>query len=216
MLGLKVNVNKVENYEQMIDFESSDIIFFNPGELKSAGTIIEVLKLQKEKLDKYVEDGKMVILIGTTGSIMAKEIVKTDGSKIAGLGYLDMACKERETVYGDDIYFTLNEEDAMEIIGCQIQVMDTELNQDIAIGTLKYGMGNSGFEKKSEGAKYKNVIFTNALGPVLVKNPWYTEKLIKTAMKNKGIEITENIEKEEIDYELKSSECIKKFIAKKQ
>ena len=64
-------------------------------------------------------------------------------------------------------------------------------------------MGNNNDE--TEGCKYKNVIFTNALGPVLVKNPWYAEKLIRQAMKTKGIEL---------DYELeyKSLECIKKFI----
>lgn len=66
MLGLKVNIKKVENYGQMIDFEGSDIIFFNPGELKATDTIVEVLKLQKEKLDKYIEDGKVIVLIGTS------------------------------------------------------------------------------------------------------------------------------------------------------
>lgn len=127
-----------------------------------------------------------------------------------------MVCKERETIYGDDIHYTLNEEPNMEIMGCQIQVMDTILNSDISLGTLKYGRGNSGFENKVEGAKYKNIIFTNALGPVLVKNPWYTEKLIKLAMKNKGIDKLKSINQEEYDYELKSLECIKKFIDKKE
>ena len=133
MLDLKVNVKKIENYEQMIDFENSDIIVFNPGELKAASTIIEVLKLQQEQLDEYIESGKVMILIGTTGSIMAKEIVRSNGENITGLGYIDMICKERETIYGDDIYFTLNDDESMEIVGCQIQVMDTYLNSDIAI-----------------------------------------------------------------------------------
>ena len=34
-------------------------------------------------------------------------------------------------------------------------------------------------------------------------------------MENKGIKIDKKIEQEEYDYELKSLECIKKFIAKK-
>lgn len=216
MLDLKVNIEKIENYAQKIDYDSSDIIFFNPGELKASDTIIEVLKLQKEQLDKYIEAGKMIILIGTSGSIMAKEIIRKDGTKINGLGYLDMICQERELIYGDDIHFVLKEDLNIEIMGCQIQVVDTYLNSEISLGVVEYGRGNAGKDVRSEGAKYKNVIFTNALGPVLVKNPWYTEMLIKTAMKNKGIYIKKVINKEEYDYEYHSLDCIKKFIENKE
>ena len=79
-------------------------------------------------------------------------------------------------------------------------------------GKLIYGMGNNEKETKNEGAKYKNVIFTNALGPVLVKNPWYAETLIKEALAQKGIKIETTIPREDFEIELNSLECIKKFI----
>ena len=92
---------------------------------------------------------------------MAKETKRIDGSSIKGLGILDMNCTERKMVYGDDIHFSLVEDSSQELIGCQIQMIDTELQSDISFGQIIYGMGNN--SGKSEGAKYKNVIFTNTL-----------------------------------------------------
>ncbi|MPN62928.1 hypothetical protein SDC9_210681 [bioreactor metagenome] len=80
---------------------------------------------------------------------------------------------------------------------------------------MLYGRGNNK-EDNSEGAKYKNVLYTNALGPVLVKNPWLTSKLIETALNNKGERAETVLDNASFDLERKSAECIKAFIRKKQ
>lgn len=212
-LGIEINTQKIDDYDTNIDFENTDIILVNPGELKVIKTVIESLGKQKEKLEEYINKNKFIILIGTSGAIMAKTTKRLNGDKLEGLGYLNMECSQREYIHGDDIYFILNDENKTEIVGSQIQVIDTKLNEDIALGEIKYGLGNCG--DKAEGAKYKNVIFTNGLGPIFVKNPWWAEKLIKEAMKNKGIEIENNIDKAEFEIELKSNEVIKEFINSK-
>ena len=213
LLGLKVTIDKIETYDQKIDFENTDIMLFNPGEVKVVDTIVKALKKQNKELTKYIEDDKVIIVIGTTGAVFAKETKRFDGQVIEGLGILDMKCTERELVYGDDIVYKLVDDDKMEINGSQIQIIDTELNADIALGNIQYGHGNN--NDKKEGAKYKNVIFTNALGPVLVKNPWFAEKIIRKAAEIKGIEINKEISESEYDIEYKSLECIKKYIEKK-
>lgn len=160
-MDIKTNIKRIDSYEDKIDFNSADIIFFNPGELKVMPSIIEALEKQKEELEEYINNEKIIVVIGTTGSIMAKETKRIDGSSIKGLGVLDMNCTERKMVYGDDIHFSLVEDSSQELIGCQIQMIDTELQSDISFGQVIYGMGNN--NGKREGAKYKNVIFTNAL-----------------------------------------------------
>ena len=210
LLDLKVNISKIETYNEKIDFENSDIIFFNTGELKVAKNIIETLSKQKEELTKYVEDGKVIVTIGTTGAVFAKHIVRQDGKEFEGLGLLDMECKERQMIYGDDVIYLLKDDENMCINGSQIQMIDTYLNSDIALGQVIYGHGNNG-EKNEEGAKYKNLVFTNALGPVFVKNPWFAEKLIRIAMENKGAKIEKEIDENEYEIEKKSMECIKKY-----
>lgn len=212
LLDLDVNIEKVETYDTKIDFNKTDILFFNVGELKLVKTIVDILEPQKEELKEYIENGKMIIAIGTTAAVFGKSVTRADGQVISGLGFLDMECKEREMVYGNDIIFNLREDSDMQIVGNQIQMIDTQLNNaDIALGDLEYGLGNNGSDDKSEGAKYKNLIFTNALGPVLVKNPWYTEKLIKDAMSAKGIDIEKKINESEYEIERKSMECVKKY-----
>jgi len=212
MIGVDVNISKVEHYGDNIDFENNDIMFFNVGEMKVMPAIVDILKKHKDELDKFIEDNKTIILIGASGCIMAKKVVRNNG-EYEGLGYLDMEIKERDSVYGDDILFKLSEND-MEIVGCQIKMFEAKLLSDIRLGTLEYGNGNNGFEAKCEGAKYKNVIFTNALGPVFVKNPWYTELIIKNAMKNKGVDVSALSEKD-TELERNSMVAIKKFIDEK-
>ena len=214
MLGLTVNIRKIETYNDEIDFENTDILFFNTGELKVVKNIIQTLNKQREELIEYIEKEKVAIAIGTTGAVFAKHITRVDNEEIDGLGLLDMDCKERKLVYGDDILYTLNNEET-EINGSQIQIIDTYLNSDIALGHIKYGHGNNGNEQKQEGARYKNLVFTNALGPVFVKNPWFAEQLIRIAMKNKNIEIEKENHEDAYDIEKKSMECIKDYINKK-
>lgn len=209
LLGLKVTIKKIDHYQDPIDFKHTDILFFNPGELRVVPSIIEALTKQKEALDNYIKSNKFLIVIGSTGAVFSKKLIRND-QIISGLGYLDMECHERETIYGDDLLFSIKN---MEINGSQIQMMDTIVNKDIRLGTITYGHGNCG--KQDEGAKYKNLIFTNCLGPVFVKNPWYAEKIIKEAMKIKGVNIKTKIQKQQYEIEMNSLKCIKEFIHKK-
>lgn len=209
-----MNVNRIDSYNDDIDFENNDMMFFNVGEIKVMPDIIKALQKHKEGLTKFIEDNKTIILIGATGSVMAKKTIRKD-SEFEGLGILDMDLVEREKIYGDDILFTLNENKDMEIVGCQIKMLDTILYSDISLGNLLYGSGNNGFNEKTEGAKYKNVIYTNALGPVFVKNPWYAELIIKQILKNKGREIKEIEANIDFELEINSLNAIKKFIDKK-
>ena len=207
LLDLDVTINKIETYNTKIDFDNTDILFFNVGELKLVETIGNVLNSQLESIKEYVEKGKMIIGIGTTGAVLGKSVTRVDGSCVKGLGFIDMDCKERDMIYGDDVIFELVADSNMKIAANQIQMIDTKVNNpDLALGKVIYGHGNNG-EDEFEGARYKNVIFTNALGPVLVKNPWFAESLIKDAMKAKGV----NIDEKEFEIERNSFECVKKY-----
>ena len=210
LLDIEVNIKKVENYDDEIDFENTDILFFNPGELKSVEYIIDSLEKQKKELKKYIESNKVLIAIGTTGAVFSKRIKKINSSDLVGLDFLDMNCVERENILGDDLIVTLNDSN-MQLNGSQIQVVDTILNSDIGLASVDYGYGNNGYDKKVEGARYKNLIFTNLLGPLFVKNPWYAEEIIKIAMRNKKINIEDEIPESEFEIEYKSMESIKEY-----
>lgn len=210
MLGLQLNIQKIENLTDMFELNDIDIIFLNPGELGTAINAIKALNFRKEELIKYVQEGKYIIAIGTSGAILAKEIHTLDKQVHHGLGLIDMDCRQRETVIGDDIYYAINSE--QEIIGSQIQMLDFKINNDNALGETAYGYGNMG--NGYEGGKNKNAIFTNALGPVFVKNPWWTEEILTDIAEQKGFK-TNMIQLDNYEIEIKSFNSTKKFIENK-
>ena len=211
-LGVDVTITRIDAYDQTIDFDNTDIILMNPGEVRAIKRLVDVLAKQRTALKDYVEAGKVFFAVGTTGVALGKGIKYLDGSKTTCLGLLDMVAKEREMIYGNDIQFTMADDASMEIVGSQIQLVDTKVDSKNALGNVVYGYGNN--NDKTEGARYKNLMFTNALGPVLVKNPWLAEYMLRIAAKNKG----ETIDAPSPDYKLEkdSNESIKAFIASKE
>ena len=207
-MGVKLEIDRIDNIDEIINFDKYDILLFNAGELKSIKAISESLEKQIKELKKYIKDNKVIFVTGTTGALFADTIERLDGTYFNGLNVLNMDIKERNMVLGDDLYYSFNK---MEIMGSQIQMIDILLKDAKELAKVKYGYGNIG--ENAEGAKYKNVIFTNALGPVLVKNPWLCEYLIELALKNKDIKVKQK--KVNYDLELKSLESCKEFIDKK-
>ena len=214
-MGLDVKINRIDTFSQDIDFENSDIIFMNAGEIKTAASIVKNIKKFGDAVYKFAESGKPIIAIGTTGMVLIKSTTRCDGSVVEGLGLLDATAVDRTEIYGDDLQFSLCEDSGFEIMAGQIHLVDFFLNDpSIALGKLIYGKGNND-KDSTEGAKSKNVIFTNALGPVFVKNPWYTEKIINEALKAKGLEPASPIEESFFEIERNSFKTVRRFIDQK-
>ena len=207
-LGLNVNIDRVDNLDEKIDFNKYDILLFNPGELKVIKDVVKVLNKQKKDLEKYINDNKVILTIGTSISIFGNDILRKDNTSFKGLNLIDVDIKERNTVIGDDLYFKFND---MEIMGCQIQMIDIDIKDEIPFGDIIYGYGNIG--KKDEGIIKNNVICTNTLGPILVKNPWLCEYLFDIVIKNKDLKIDKN--KVNYDLEMDSLNSCKEFINQK-
>lgn len=213
LMGITPKVTRVDTFSEKIDFENSDIILFNVGEVKTVAPIVENLKKYGNGIYDFANRNKVIVAVGSTGAILAKQLKRRDGSTVEGLGILDMNCVERNEIYGDDLYYTLD--DKTEILAVQIHIVDFFLeNENDALGKIVYGKGNNDSDS-TEGAKKNNVYFTNALGPVFVKNPWFAQKVIAEAMKQKGVEIEVKNLSDEFETELKSAEYIKKFIKNK-
>ena len=204
-MGLDVKINRIDTFSQEIDFDNSDIIFMNVGEIKTVKSVVENIKKQ----------GKPVIAIGTTGAVLIDKTTRADGSVVEGLGIIHAEAVERKAIYGDDLHICLTEDNSFELMAVQIHLIDFFLKDEKdALCKIIYGKGNND-KDTTEGGKYKNAIFTNALGPVFVKNPWYTEKIINEALKAKGLEVAEPIEESFFEIERNSFKTIGAFIKQK-
>jgi hypothetical protein len=174
-MGLEVTVRRIEDFDDPIPFDDLDLLFFAPGEISCFTFIRPALERQRKALEAYLDDGGWLIAVGTTGLLFGKTTVREDGSSFEGLGLLDMTAKERAFVWGDDLHLRLRDT-KMEIFGSQIQMTDVEAAEPLA--DVLYGRGNNA--GAAEGARRGNLIFTNCLGPVFVKNPWWAEDILRS------------------------------------
>ena len=74
MLGININIERIDDLEQSIDLGKYDILLFNAGELKVMPDIIKRMKMQSTELANYINDKKYIIVTGTTGAILADKI----------------------------------------------------------------------------------------------------------------------------------------------
>ena len=179
-LGIEMEILRIEDFDDPIPFESLDLMLFLPGEIHEFQYLIPAL--QSDSLRNYLDNGGYLLAIGTSGLMFGNAITREDGSIIKGLGYLDMTAKERQYVWGDDLHVRINDSQ-MELAGSQIQMADVDAKNPFA--TTFYGMGNN--NTGAEGARWKNLIYTNCLGPLFVKNPWFAEAILKDILHQKGI-----------------------------
>lgn len=181
-MGVEVEILRIEDFDDPIPFEKLDLMVFLPGEIATFSHLMPAL--QTKEFRAYLESGGYLLALGTTGLMFGESIRREDGSTLKCLGYLKMTAKERKFVWGDDLYFRINGSN-MELAGSQIQMADVET--DMPLGTTIYGMGNN--NSGSEGARWNNLIYTNCLGPLFVKNPWFAEAIFREILEKRGVEL---------------------------
>ena len=179
-MGLDMKIRRIEDFDDPIPFDDLDLLFFAPGEITCLEFIRPAMERQRAGLEGYLARGGWIIAVGTSGLLLGKTTRREDGSVFEGLGLLDMTAGEREFVWGDDLHFRLRDS-KMEIFGSQIQMADVQAA--VPLGDVLYGRGNNA--GGAEGARSGNVLFTNCLGPVFVKNPWWTADILRTLLLQK-------------------------------
>ena len=213
LMGLDPEIRRVNGFDEEPDFAWADLIWLGPGEVRCADVVARRLEGQMEALTKAIDRGALLVAIDSSGAVLARETFRLDGSSFKGLGLLDMNCRELDQVVGNDLWFAL--EDGEEVMGIQISLLKIELGQGAKpLGRVVYGYGNDG--KGGEGAWQEGVVFTNALGPVCVKNPRFAARLICRALAARGVELDPALPPELTEVEDKSFDLIRTFIHKKQ
>ena len=62
IMGIEAKITRVDTFSENIDFENSDILFFNAGEVKTVSPIVENLKKFGNAIYDYAEKGKIIIV----------------------------------------------------------------------------------------------------------------------------------------------------------
>jgi len=212
LMDIPVEIRRLDDLKAEADWSWPHIVYMTAGELKCVDKVAAALIRQMDGIKKFIRRGGLLIANGSSGAALAKTVELYDGSIVTGTGLLDMAWKERESVWGDDIW--VRTEDGLDVIGNQIQVADVTLGEgQKPFGKVVYGRGNN--DDGVEGAVSDGVVYTGVLGPLLTKNPHLTSGLVEAAATLAGVKVGQKLAPEDIGIEEKSAEYIKAFMKDK-
>ena len=159
-----------------INYDDYDIFYIGTGSEDNQNLVINDMSKKKEQILDAIHNNKFFIITGNSLEIFGRGIKKRDGSYIKCLGAFNFEAKEEDfRIVGEQLYETdlINEK----IVGFQNRACSlNEVNN-----YLFKVISGTGFNPKSklEGNLENNFYGTYLLGPLLVRNPYFTDYLVK-------------------------------------
>lgn len=166
--GFKVNV-KTLSVDDEIDFEKYDIFYMGMGTKRNQEIVRKDILKYKDKIENVI-DKKMFIMTGNSYELFGKKI---DDKKC--LGVFNFESKTTDRIVGEQIF----KSDIIKetIIGFQNRFSSNNIKDDYLFEVIK-GTGNDS-ESKVEGIHKNNFFGTYLLGPILIRNPYFKDALLK-------------------------------------
>lgn len=158
--------------------EDINLIYLGPLTERAQEIVIKKLMPYKEKIEELINNNTVFLFTGNAVEVLGKYIENEDGSQIDGLGIFDVFAK-RDMMNRYNCMVLGNYED-IRIVGFKSQF--TKMygnNENTYFIETEMGIGIND-ETKKEGIKKNNFIGTNIVGPLLILNPLFTKKLLKT------------------------------------
>ena len=166
-----------------IEFDNYDIFYIGSGNNDSFKIVLEDLKKYKTDLKNIINE-KFFIITGNAINLFGNRYINKNET-IDCLNILNYSSKEiKKRFVGEQLYKTnfINEE----IIGFENRSSKLVEVKENALFESINGFGNDK-RTKFEGIKHSNFYGTYLLGPLLIRNPHFTNYLIKEICLKFGI-----------------------------
>ena len=186
-MGVSVTV-KSALFEDAPDFESAGFIYMGAGTERTQKAALSALLPHKDALKAAVGRGAVVLFTGNAMELLGKEIKDAKGKVWSCLGFADFTTEEFDQRDPGDVV-AYSELWGQAVVGfmnkCSItRGVTTPLFSHVE------GFGNEE-SCEPEGYVSGSVFATHLMGPVLVKNPDFTDFLIRRIFEVKGWELPE-------------------------
>lgn len=157
--------------------EKVNFIYLGPMTENMQEKVITKLKPYKERIEELIEKNVIFLITGNAIEIFGKYIENEDGSKIEALGIFDIYAK-RDMLHRHNSIF-IGKWDNIDIVGFKSQfTFAYGNNEENYFAKVEKGIGLNK-ESKLEGIMKNNFIGTYLIGPILILNPLFTEKLLE-------------------------------------
>ena len=197
--GFTVEIVPLDQESSAMDFRHVDIVAGGGAQDRQQEIVMRDLQGAKaEALKAQLEDGTPGVFTCGSPQLLGHYYEPALGQRIDGLGLLDLVSKHpgpdakrcignvifeiTASPLAEDLKAMLGEPPI--VIGFENHGGRTYLKTVAPLGKVQKGYGNNG-EDGYEGAFYKNAIATYSHGPLLPKNPFLADWLIKTALERK-------------------------------
>jgi CobQ-like glutamine amidotransferase family enzyme len=168
-----------------------DFVYMGSGTEQSLLTAVRDMHRIKRRLKDYIEEGNPLLMTGNSFLALGKSIENIDGKHIEALGLVGFSSKLYKTRDTKDVVFHLSKGDADDLaIGFMNRSFTVDLEEGVEpLFDVVLGIGNNkdALKGKFEGIKYKNTYCSSMTGPILVKNPWFLQKVCKMIMDRIGM-----------------------------
>lgn len=190
VLGVSVTV-ETALFEDAPDFERADFIYMGAGTERTQKAALTALLPHKEALKAAIDRGAVLLFTGNAMELLGASVTDGAGKVWPGLGFADFTTQELDRRAPEDViaHTALWDELA---VGFMNKCSVTRGVESPLFDGLSLGFGNEA-EGGPEGYVSGNVLATHVTGPVLVKNPGFTDFLIRRVFEAKGWELPETL-----------------------
>ena len=171
--------------EDKIDFDKYDFYYIGMGSLENQEIVLNNLIKYKDKVIEAINKDKFFLVTGNAIDLFGMTLTKGSGKVLKGLETFNYEALEEEfRIVGPQYYET--DLIPQKIIGFQ--------NRNSLIKNANESMfrviDGTGFnpKEKVEGIHYNNFYGTYLIGPLLVRNPYFCDYLVKEICNYMNIE----------------------------
>ena len=180
-------------FEDEPPFERADFIYMGAGTERTQKAALAALLPHKDALKAAVDRGAVVLFTGNAMELLGKSIAEEESGKIwPCLGLADFTTEETGYQVQGDVVARTSLWGSF-AVGFMNKRSETYGVTTPLFGLVERGPGNAGDGPPEEGYVDGNVFATHLTGPVLAKNPDFTDLLIKRIFAAKGWEAPERL-----------------------
>ena len=146
--------------DEKIDFKKYDFYYIGMGSEENKMIVLDNIMKYKEEIIEAVNNNKYFLVTGNAIDLFGEHIITLDNKTIPTLDVFDYEIKENK------------------ILGFQNRNTVLEIDDTEHLFNVIKGTGNKP-NSEIEGIKHNKFYGTYLLGPILVRNPYLTDYLVK-------------------------------------
>lgn len=194
--GINTDVISIDQSTDLKKIQSIDILFGGGAQDREQELVMEDLCKKKQAITEHIENSKPALFVCGAPQLMGKYYEPSAGKRIEGLGIFAMFTKHPgpkddrlignviAQITNDTIRGSENVSNTM-VVGFENHGGRTYLEKNaLPFAKIIKGFGNNGVDG-TEGVVYKNAIGSYLHGPLLPKNPYIADWLIKIGLEIK-------------------------------